>query len=75
MRVDVLKGHPFPEPEGVKFVTESILWDRLAAEGYRTWFFNEALRIQHKERADHLSGVGGSKKSIQACADSMWNNA
>lgn len=74
MRTDVLKEHRLPEPEGVKFVTEAILWDRLAKLGYKSWFFNVPLRIQHTEGNDHLSSVGTTKKSVQGCVDSFWNN-
>lgn len=74
MRTDVLKEYRLPEPEGVKFVTEAILWDRLAKLGYKSWFFNVTLRVQHTEGDDHLSNVGTTKKSVQGCIDSLWNN-
>lgn len=75
MRTDVLKDYRLPEPEGVKFVTEAILWDRLAKLGYKSWFFNASLRVQHTEGDDHLSSVGTTKKSVQGCVDSLWNSA
>lgn len=37
----VLKGYPFPEIDGEKFVTESLVWDRMAFDGYKLRFFNE----------------------------------
>jgi glycosyltransferase involved in cell wall biosynthesis len=74
MRTDILKGHRLPEPEGVKFVTEAILWDKLAKLGYKSWFFNVSLRVQHTEGDDHLSSVGTTKKSVQGCVDSLWNS-
>lgn len=42
-RTDVLRDHPFPEPEGVKFVPESTVW-RAIDRRYRTRFVNEVLR-------------------------------
>lgn len=43
-RTDVLRAHPFPELEGVKFVSESIVWFAIARR-YRTRFVNECLRV------------------------------
>ena len=42
-RTDVLRQHPFPEPEGVKFVSESIVW-RAIDKRFKTRFVNEVLR-------------------------------
>jgi glycosyltransferase involved in cell wall biosynthesis len=41
---DVLRDHPFPEPEGVTFVSESIVWFAIARR-YRTRYVNEYLGI------------------------------
>ena len=41
----ILKKYPFPEFEGEKFVTEAVVWDRIAYEGYKTRFFNEIVYI------------------------------
>jgi glycosyltransferase involved in cell wall biosynthesis len=45
-RTDVLRRYPFPEPPGVKFVPESLVWFAIARD-YRTRFVNEPLRIYH----------------------------
>ena len=45
-RVDVLRQFPFPEVAGVKFISEGIVWSRIARK-YKTRFVNEALRIYY----------------------------
>ena len=40
----VLRDHPFPEPEGVTFVSESIVWFAIARH-YRTRYVNEFLGL------------------------------
>jgi glycosyltransferase involved in cell wall biosynthesis len=45
-RTDVLRDHPFPEPPGERYVTESIVWDRIGRR-YRTRFVNEPVRVYH----------------------------
>jgi glycosyltransferase involved in cell wall biosynthesis len=47
-RVDVLREHPFPEPEGQRFVPESLMWDRIGRT-YLTRFVNEPLRIYDED--------------------------
>lgn len=46
-RTDILLEHPFPELDGEPYVTESVVWNRIAAS-YRTRFVNEILRIYHR---------------------------
>jgi glycosyltransferase involved in cell wall biosynthesis len=46
-RTDVLREHPFPEPDRVKFVPEVLVWFAIARR-YRTRFVNERLRIYHQ---------------------------
>ncbi len=57
-RTDVLRAHPFPEPAGVTFVTESVLWFAIARR-YRTRYVNEALGINFPVAAGetHLSNL------------------
>lgn len=42
---EVLKKYPFPEYEGEKFVTECVVWDRIAHDGLKLRFFNEIVYI------------------------------
>jgi glycosyltransferase involved in cell wall biosynthesis len=53
---DVLRQFPFPEPEGLTFVAESIVWFAIARR-YRTRFVNEYLGINYPVAAGetHLS--------------------
>ena len=37
----VMRRYPFPEFEGEKFVTEAVVWDRMAMDGLIIRFFNE----------------------------------
>lgn len=49
MRTDLLQSCPWPEPEGVNFVIESLVWRRLDAAGYRSRFLNWTLYKYHTE--------------------------
>lgn len=44
-RLDVLKKYPFPEYDGEKFITEGVVWDKIAHDGYKIRFFNEIIYI------------------------------
>lgn len=41
----VLRQYPFPEFEGENFISESIVWDRIAFDGYKMRFFNEVIYL------------------------------
>ena len=36
----LLKDYPFPEIDGEKFLTEAVVWDRIAFDGYKMRYFN-----------------------------------
>lgn len=42
---DVLKQHPFPEIPGEKFISEEIVWNAIARDGYYLRWFNEIIYI------------------------------
>lgn len=42
---EVLKKFPFPEFEGENFLTECVVWDKMAASGYRNRCINEAVYV------------------------------
>jgi len=48
---DVLKAHPFPEINGEKFISEEIVWNAIARDGYYLRWFNEIIYI-----CDYLEG-------------------
>jgi len=42
---DVLKQHPFPEIPGENFISEEIVWNAIARDGYYLRWFNEIIYI------------------------------
>lgn len=38
---ELFKKYPFPEFEGEKFLTEAVVWDRIAHDGYKIRWINE----------------------------------
>lgn len=48
LRTDTLKSCPWPEPDGVKFVAESLVWQQLNQK-YSRKFLNKAVYVYHTE--------------------------
>ncbi len=71
-RADIMKENPWPEPKGVTFVTERILWGVLEKE-YRYYYTNYIPRIYHTE--DNDSYIRSKKKDLQALKNRHWNAA
>lgn len=42
---EVLRKYPFPEIDGENFVTECVVWDKIAYDGYKLRFFNKIVMI------------------------------
>jgi glycosyltransferase involved in cell wall biosynthesis len=42
---EVLRKYPFPEFPGEKFISEAIVWNRIALDGYKLRYFYEPLYI------------------------------
>lgn len=42
---DILKKYPFPAFEGENFITECVVWDKIAFAGYKLRFFNKIVCI------------------------------
>lgn len=42
---NILKENKFPEIEGEKFITENVLWHKIAAMGYKIRWFNEIIYL------------------------------
>lgn len=42
---ELLKKYPFPEFDGENFVTECVVWDKIAFDGYKLRFFNKIVMI------------------------------
>lgn len=56
----VLRKYPFPEIPGEDFITEDIVWDRIAASGLKIRWFNEAIYIV-KQKKDGLMAQGNMR--------------
>lgn len=41
----IMKDHPFPSFENEKFITECVVWDKIAIEGHKLRFFNAIIYI------------------------------
>ncbi len=44
-KTSLLKKYPFPEFEGENFLTESVIWETIARDGYKLRWFNEIIYI------------------------------
>jgi len=56
-RTDLLKEYPYPEPPGVLFVPESVVWITIGKK-YQTRCVNQPLRVYHTASEDSLSHSG-----------------
>ena len=66
-KVEILKNFPFPIYEGIKFVPEDIVWERVN-KYYDQYCINDILRIYHTESEDSL--CNGSVHS-----ETKWKSA
>lgn len=72
---EVLKQHPFPEFEGENFVTEAIIWNRIAEKGLKLRWFNEIIYLcEYREDGltNNLDNI--NKKNPQGYALNMTEN-
>lgn len=44
-KTDILKIFPFPEFEGENFITECVVWNKIAYQGYKLRWFNKGIVI------------------------------
>lgn len=44
-KTELLKGFPFPEFEGERFVTEAVIWNKIAYQGFKIRWFNKSIII------------------------------
>ena len=66
-----LKNYSWPIEDGVDYVLESIVWDRLTKDGWRAYYTNESFRIYHNDRA--VSLTRNKKKSIRNVRNIYFN--
>ena len=41
----ILKSYPFPEYDGEKFLSEAVVWNKIAFDGYKLLYFNEIIYL------------------------------
>lgn len=47
---DIHRRYKYPEFQGEKFITEAVVWNRMAADGYKIRCFNEVIYLrEHQE--------------------------
>lgn len=47
---EIIRQYPFPEFEGEKFVTECVVWDKMAVDGYTLRYYNKITYLcQYRE--------------------------
>lgn len=61
-KTELLRQFPFPEYENEKFVTEAVVWNKIAYYGYKIRWFNKIIYI-----CDYLDD--GLTKNIQVVVD------
>ena len=54
---DVHRRYPYPVFEGENFMTEAVVWNRMAADGYKMRFFNDIIWI-YEYKEDGLTKAG-----------------
>ena len=69
LRASSLNGIRFPEPAGVKFVPEGVVWEQLNLK-YRTWYSNEIVRVYY---VDEGYGLSHQKMSRQTMNNKVWS--
>ncbi len=69
-RTLVLRGFPYPEPPGARFVPEDLVWSPIAAR-YLTRFVDEPLRVYHTEGHDRLTVSGAPQGHLPGLT--LWH--
>lgn len=72
MKRSALEGYRYPEPRGVKFVQEVVLWKPLNLR-YRTYYTNEIVRIYYINEGGSLSSPSRTPQALaNRCWDARW---
>lgn len=67
----VLDHYRYPEPKGVKFVTENIVWNQITCS-YKTWYTNEVVRVYYINEGPSLAHPIRSKQTF---SDNAYNKS
>ena len=70
-RTAILKENPWPEPEGITFVTEGVIWEKLH-NLYETYYINDMVRVYHTDTEVSYTHAG-KKRSLQQVKNNAWN--
>ncbi len=65
----ILKNNPWPEPAGITFVTEDVVWKKLEKQ-YKAYFINDMVRIYHADSGN--SYTDSKKKNLQTIINRQW---
>ena len=65
-RTDVLRQFPFPEIDGETFITEGVVWTRIALS-FKTRYVNDVLGVYFRE-SDSIRGTGARVKNPRGAA-------
>lgn len=69
MRSDIIKNYKYPEPSGVKFVSERVLWWELNKK-YSTWYSNNIVLVYYVDEGECLSKP---KMTVQTATNRCWD--
>ena len=64
----ILKEFPFPEYEGENFVSEALVWGRMARAGYKLRYFNKPIYIVEYQK----EGISNNLDDIQKKSPKGW---
>lgn len=71
-RTACLKSMPFPEPDGVTWVVDSIiLWDRLSKK-YKSFFINDCLKKYYTDSSDSITNTQIQKVTKQHVLNMLY---
>lgn len=68
-KADIVRKYKFPEPEGITFITESLVWNRIDKD-YESYFTNDIFRIYYQNEGECLSNP---KKDLQWLKNTYYN--
>ncbi len=72
LRGDLMRSHPWPEPENVTFVSEAVNWLYFCSK-YKSWYLDDVVRIYHRE-TDISYTNNGNKRTNQQIINQLYNH-
>ena len=68
----ILKDNPWPEPKGITFVQEGVVWKKLE-KTYKSFFINDMVRIYHSDSGN--SYTFNQEKNLQTIINRQWGTS